>query len=349
MDKELNISIASVLKIALVILGLWFLYIVRDAIFLLLISFILVTVIEPIVDRLGKWKIPRPLGILAVYIILFAIIGLFLSFFIPSVANELQELSQELPIFEKKIIDSLGAVSNFFGLYNINFNVQAFLENLSNSLVSSSGKLFSTTVGVFSGLLSVIVVMSLTFYMSLNKDGIKKFFVSITPAKNQEYVSSLVERIKLKIGRWMQGQLVLMAIIFLLDYLVLSILDVPFALILALLGGLLEIVPYLGPTLATIPAVLIGFLISPLTGVLVFIFYIAIQQAENHILTPQIMRRAVGLNPITVILALMVGGKLFGMVGIILAVPVATAIDVFLKDFMNDRNRLEEKKDNQSG
>jgi len=125
---------------------------------------------------------------------------------------------------------------------------------------------------------------------------------------------------------------VLMFAIFILTFLGLTVLGVPYALSLAIIAGLLEIIPYIGPMLSAIPAIIIAFTVSPLTGFLVLVLYVLIQQFENHIIVPQVMRRAVGLHPVAVILALLIGFKLGGVLGAILAVPVATAISVFVGD-----------------
>lgn len=165
----------------------------------------------------------------------------------------------------------------------------------------------------------------------------KGFVVAITPSKYHDYAVSSAEKIKVKIGRWMQGQLLLMLIIFALDFLALHFLNVPYALILAILGGLLEIVPYLGPIISAVPAVIFGFLVSPLTGILVLAVYIVIQQVEGHIITPQVMKKALGLNPIVVILALLVGAKIGGVLGAILSVPITTAMSVFVDDLVEKK------------
>jgi predicted PurR-regulated permease PerM len=139
---------------------------------------------------------------------------------------------------------------------------------------------------------------------------------------------------KQKIGKWMQGQIMLMAIIFILDYIGLSLVGIPYALPLAAFAGLLEIVPYVGPIISAVPGVVLGFLVSPIKGLLALIIYIITQQAESNIVTPLIMKRTVDLNPVVVILALLIGAKLGGILGAILAIPVATTIGIIAKDMM---------------
>jgi predicted PurR-regulated permease PerM len=194
------------------------------------------------------------------------------------------------------------------------------------------GSVFSTTVDVLHGFISLIAMLTIAFYLSIEEKGIRRFFSSVTPDRYQEYVISRAQIVYDKIGHWMLGQFFLMFAVFLSCLVLLLSLDVPYAFLLAFLTGILEVVPYIGPILSAIPAVLLGFTVSPFVGLLVLAGYIVIQQTESHVLVPQVMKRAVGLHPIVVILALLIGAKTGGVIGAILAVPVATGIGVFIKD-----------------
>jgi len=144
----------------------------------------------------------------------------------------------------------------------------------------------------------------------------------------------LAGRIQQKIGAWARGQFILGLIIGVMCFIGLIFLLPEYALVLAIVAGLTELIPYLGPTLGAIPAVFLGFTVSPGHGLAVLILYIIIQQLENNVVVPQVMRRQLGLNPIMIIIAMLVGARLAGIVGLILAVPVATAISVVGKDFL---------------
>ncbi|MBU4332000.1 AI-2E family transporter, partial [Patescibacteria group bacterium] len=144
-----------------------------------------------------------------------------------------------------------------------------------------------------------------------------------------------------KIGSWLRGQVILMIIIGILSYIGLLILGVRYALLLALFAGLMEIIPYIGPIFGAVPAVFIALTQSPIKGLLVIVLYLIIQQLENNLIVPKIMKRAVGLNPIVVILVILIGGKIAGIVGALIAVPVATAFSVMLKDFLDLRKQGE--------
>jgi predicted PurR-regulated permease PerM len=142
----------------------------------------------------------------------------------------------------------------------------------------------------------------------------------------------LIARMQEKIGRWLRGQLLLSLIIFLMTYAGLTILGVRYALVLALFAGVTELIPYIGPFIGLVPALFIALTQSPIVALGVLVLYIIIQQLENYVIVPKVMQRAVGLNPIVIIVAMLVGAKMAGILGIILAVPVATALSVAVGD-----------------
>jgi predicted PurR-regulated permease PerM len=333
--QQIDISIGIIVKTILVILGIWFLYLIRGVLALLFISIIITAAIDPVVNRLQKRKVPRSLGILIIYLILFLVIGLIISLLIPPLVSQFKDFAENFPSYAEKITSIFQGLQSYFQLHGIEFNIQEVVKNAVSGFITSSGQIFSKTIGVFSGLLSVIVVLSMTFYMSAKEDGLKQFILSITPRSHHSYAVSAIDRVKIKIGKWLQGQLMLMVLIFILDFLVLYFLGVPYALLLALIGGVLEIVPYLGPIISGALATVVGFLVSPLTGILVLASYLVIQQIENHIIVPQVMKKAVGLNPVAVILALLIGAQLGGALGAILAIPIAAVAGVFASDIIS--------------
>lgn len=338
-EKKIDISTGIIFRTILIILGIGLLYLVRDVIALFFTSIILASAMEPGVNWMHRKKIPRSLGILLIYAVLFSLIGLLFYFMVPVIVKQFNDFTGNFPVYFEKISGIFRGFQNYTSSHNININENRSL-NLSTELSQLSQGLFSTTIGVFSGFLSIIIVLSMTFYLSVKEDGMKKFIVMVTPLKYEEYIISLFERMKNKIGRWMLGQIFLMFVVFLLVFLALFFLKVPYALILAVIAGVLEIIPFVGPIIAGALATLVGFLISPVVGFTVLIIFIIIQQVESNLITPQVMRKVVGLNPIAVILALLIGAKLGGVLGAILAIPVATAAAVFIGDLMHKSAHL---------
>ena len=197
--------------------------------------------------------------------------------------------------------------------------------------LTGSAQAFSAAPFLFSaGFLVSCGALDRFLYVRSGK-GIKKFIASLHAERASRICSGLVDRIQFKMGRWLQGQIFLMFIIFVLDYLGLLLIGAPYALVLALIAGILEIVPYIGPIISAILATAISFLHGPVTGLLVLALFVLVQQLEGYVFTPLVMKKAVGLNPVVVILALMIGAKLAGVLGIIVAIPIATVIGEVVK------------------
>jgi predicted PurR-regulated permease PerM len=335
--KKIEISTGIIFRTIFILLCLWFLFLVRDVLLLLIISVIIVAAIEPAIDYLQKKKIPRGLSVLAIYLLLLALIGGGLSLLIPPIISQFQDFSANYPQYSQRFRDSIDPIRNFVEINHINITSEQIFSEFGSGVTNFTQNIFSKTIGVFSGFISIIVVLSLTFYMSVKEDAITHFVASVTPEDHRKYATSLTNRIKEKIGKWVLGQFFLMFLIAVFDFIGLSIIGVPYALILAIFAGIMEIVPYIGPIISAVPGVLLGFMVSPTVGLLSLAVYIIAQQFENHVIVPQVMKKAVGLNPIAVILALMIGANLAGTLGAILAIPVATAVGLFVGDLMNKK------------
>lgn len=337
--RKIEISTYTIFKTILILLALVFLFMVRDIVMLLFIAVIIVAAINPAVNWMQKKKIPRPIGTLIIYIMLISLITLAVSFLIPPMARQLHEFSGNLNVYYTGAESSLNSLGNVLQAQHIDISIEKMVNEIGNAVGNIPRSIFSTTIGVFSGALSFIVILSMAFYMSVEEDGIKKFIVSITPASHKQYAASLTTRIEEKIGRWMAGQLLLMVIIFVLDYIGLTLIGMPYALVLAFLAGILEAVPYVGPIASAIPGIIIGFLISPVKGFMAFLVYLVAQQFETNVVVPQIMKKALGLNPIVTISAILIGFKLAGVLGAVIAVPTATAISLFISDLMEKEEK----------
>ncbi|MCX6763479.1 MAG: AI-2E family transporter [Candidatus Moranbacteria bacterium] len=339
MEKKFNveISVGIILKTILVLLMLWFLYLIRDVLALLFIAVIIVSVLNPMVNFLKRKHIPRSIGVAIIYVILFLIISILVSSLIFPAMNQARDFSQNWPVFAENVSNFFGKITGFFQTQHINFGSEQIFGELSSKTSSISGGIFSTTVGVFSGFVSTIVVLVLAFYMLVKENGIRHFVVFVTPEKYKEYAGNLTSKIEDKIGKWVQGQLAVMIIVAMLVFIGLWAVGVPYALFLAIIAGLLEIVPFIGAIVSSVIGIILGFTVSPVVGISAAIVYIIIHQVEGNILVPQIMKKVVGLNPIAVILVLMIGAKLGGVLGIVLSVPIATAASVFIEDLFKDK------------
>lgn len=329
------------LRAVLIALSLWVLYMAREILALFFLSIIFTATLSPAIEWMQRKKIPRTVSVSLIYVGFLLLIGAFLSLLIPPFLSQIGDFAKNFPLYSERFATALRGIEQYAQSYGIQFNIVEIIKSSIAGITQSSSQIFSTTVGIFTVFLSLVVVLSLTFYLSVKEDGMKKFILTFTPKKRRDYVFVLVERIQKKIGRWMFGQLILMFTIFVLDFIALWAFNVPYALVLAFSAGVLEIVPYLGPIISTTLAGCVGFIISPLTGLIVVGVLTVIQQIESHIIVPQIMRKVVGLNPVAVILSLLIGAKIGGTMGAILAIPIATAIGVFITDLA--RNQKEDE------
>jgi predicted PurR-regulated permease PerM len=201
---------------------------------------------------------------------------------------------------------------------------------------------------VFGGVLSFVLILVFSFYFAMQEKGIEEFLAIITPAEYEKYVVGLWHRTQRKIGLWMQGQLILGLIVGILVYLGLTLIGVEHALVLAVLAGLFEIIPVFGPTLSAIPAVAIGFSGGGVgIGLFVVALYVIIQQFENHLIYPLVVTKVVGVPPLLVILALIIGAQVAGFLGILLAVPIAAAVQECVADL--DQRRLAKRQEVSAG
>jgi predicted PurR-regulated permease PerM len=218
------------------------------------------------------------------------------------------------------------------GIGDLINGIKGITSNVSGGFV----KIIST---IFGGLLSFILIIVLSFYLLVQEDGVTKFLGLITPVKHEKYVVDLWKRSQTKIGQWMQGQLLLGVLVGVLVYLGLVILGVKNALLLAVLAGMLEIIPVFGPILSAIPAILTSFIDGGVTAALLVTgLYIIVQQFENHLIYPLVVRKVVGISPIIVILSLIIGAKLAGFLGVVLSVPIVSAVMEFIDDIEKSKN-----------
>lgn len=342
MNRTIEISSGTILRTIFILLLLWFLFLVRDILALVFVAIIIVSALDPIVDWFQKKKVPRSLTVFIAYVVLLSLVVLVISLLISPITSEIESLGQSLPRLVDQLSGYFQSVKNFAATHNLEQNINNFFSNASNRISDAGTNIFSGTISFLGGVFDFIIVLSIAFYMSVQESGSKKFFKSIFPEDHQEYVAGLVERIQFKMGRWLQGQLLLMLLVFMLDYLGLLAIGAPYALILAIIAGILEIVPYVGPIVSAVIATLISFLHGPVTGLLVLALFAGVQQLEGYVLTPLVMKKAVGLNPVIVILALLIGAKLGGVLGVIIAVPVATAIGEVVIDIMKKPEKAKE-------
>jgi len=253
------------------------------------------------------------------YILVFGVFGISLVGTIPSLVVQFVHLTQAFPSFISRVIP----------YWNVDMNA------FSQQIAPLSQNLVKLTVGIFSNIITIVTVLVFTFYLLLERKNGEQLFASFVSEEMAKRVGRVVKNIEQRLGSWVQGQLFLMLIIGVVSYIGLLLLKIDFALPLAILAGLLEIVPTIGPIISAIPAVIIGLSMTPVTALLVALLFFLIHQSENTLVVPFVMKKSVGLPPLLTIIALMIGGKLAGIAGVVLAVPVVLIIQEILHEYFN--------------
>lgn len=340
--STINVSSGTFIRLIIFAFIVFFLFLIKDILALIFVSLILASALDPWVDWLQKIKIPRALGITIIYIVTLSIAFLIIYLIVPPISQEITQIANHFPQYYDKIVSGLQGLQGQLPS-STQTEIQKYLMSLSSSIPMAISNIYSLFSSFFGGIFAITLVLVITFYLTVQEDSLKRFVRSICPSKYQPYVNQIIFRVQRKLGRWIRGQVILCFIVFLLDFIGLIILGVHYPLLLALLAGILEIVPFIGPIVAMVPAAFFGFLQSPITGLLVLILFIVVQQLESAYITPKVMSKSVDLNPLIVLLVILIGAKVGGMPGALVSVPVAAALSVFVSDFFDTKNNSETK------
>jgi predicted PurR-regulated permease PerM len=334
-----TISIAALTGIVL-----WCAYLVRDVLLLIYVSGLLAVGFSPIVRLIerqkalpiGTQRFPRWLAILVLYLILIgALTGIGFMVF-PPLANQAQQFWAAFPDMFERVQDFLigkGLLKEHYTL------TEAVKRAPATGGGEAVGTVLGAVVGVVGGLFGLLTILILTFYILIEADSLQRTMLHLFPASDRTRVAAVSREITIKVSAWLGGQLLLGAIIGITSAIGLWLLGIPFFYVLALISGVGELIPVVGPFLSAIPAIAVAATVSINKVLLVILFFVLQQQFENHVLVPKVMQRQVGVSPVTVIVALLIGGKLLGIVGAILAVPTAAILQVVILEIMASREK----------
>jgi len=335
------VSYLSIFRVIAVLLSLAALYVVRDVVAIIFVSIVVAAALDPFVDYLQKYKIPRSVSILLIYLIILAIFSLVIALLIPPMSEQVGQLAKNLPDYYEKIALGFNNLSDGSG--SVPSTLPEALTGLSSNLAEATSGVFTTLTGLFGGLISFISVLVVVFYLVVQENGIKYYFKYFLPKKYQDKIINLVDKIQAKLGWWLRGQIILCLMVGLAVYLGLTILGVKYALLLGIVAALTEIIPYIGPFIGAVPGVFIAFSDSFTKVLLVALVYFIVQQLENSVLVPKVMQKSVGLDAVIVMVAILIGGSLGGVIGALLAVPVAVIIEVIGRDYLAGFEEAEKK------
>jgi len=315
-------------------------YLIRDIFWILFVAFIFTSALNPLVRYLEKRGLSGSTIIFILLSVMLVLISVFALVLIPPMAQEIQKIFGILPtVLDQNIYERLGlgqwiSFSQFQELYQQSIN-STFIW-----LRSASFSLVQFGIGLLGAFIAAITITVLTFYLLLDHDKIVIFLVKLFPVKYAGHVESLILKTESRLGTWMHGQSIVMVTMAFLTYLGLTILGVNSALAIALIAGLMEIVPFAGPALTAIPALLVASSSgSTFQIVSVAILFFILQQIEGNLVVPKIMNKAIGLHPIIVILAVTIGAQQGGPLGALLAIPLATVAFIFFQEWMDGREK----------
>lgn len=323
---KIEISHKTIIFTVLLLLLLWLLFFIKDILLVIFISTLLMVVLEPLVRPFERAGVPRAIALLLIYAFSLSFLGVAIAGVVPPLVDQTAVLLSRFPEF----LEQVGVLGVEKGL----------IENQISQLGSIPANLFNFLRGFFSNLASIVVLGVVTFYLSVERRNLEGSLVDSLGKPLGKRVIEALDKVETRLGYWLRGELILMTVVGLLSYFGFRLLGIEFALPLAILAGLLEVIPNFGPTIASVPATLAGLLISPLHALGALCWSIVVQQVENNFIVPKVMQKVTGLNPLVVIISLTIGFRLAGIAGATLAVPVILVLGVIFSEVLQKKPQI---------
>lgn len=353
---HIEVSAGTVAKVTLVVLGLatlaYFVTMISDILVVFFVAFLLAAAMEPTIDSLSKWRIPRGVAVIFFYLVTLAVIGFIVSTIVPILAQQVSELAVHMGVYLKDLAQGKHAlplpsrlqpyVTQFLSSVNVHDlagQVESDLQAIAGQLLTLGGNIWEVIKVISHGFINTVLVLVLAYFMVTERHAVDSFLFALVPVRHEEYVAAKIQLVQKKIGFWLRGMLIMMLSMGVVVYIGLLIFGIQYAAVLAIIAGLMELVPVAGPLIAWAVAVPIVLNQSSFAIVSVTFLYFIAQQFEGHVLVPVVMKRVVGLNPIIILFALLVGARFLGLLGAVLSVPVATMLHIFLHDYFGGAKR----------
>lgn len=315
----------TVILSTLFFIALGILWTIREILIIIFVCFVIMEALNPIIVKLENFKIKRPFAIILVYILVISLLSFIIAGIIPVLINQTSEL---ISIFPQTI-----ANINLFGLSALD------LSNQFKIIETIPAQVAQVLVGFVSNTFSGFVILVITYYFLIERQYLEKHAQNIfKDVKLQKLMISIFEKLERRLGGWVVGEIILMSIIGIMSYVGYLVLGLPYALPLAIIAGLLEIVPNIGPIITSVIAVLVGLTVSPFVALLTIILGIVLHESENDFITPKIMQETVGMNPVITILAIATGAKLAGIGGALMAVPIYLTLETIITTIWKNKN-----------
>jgi predicted PurR-regulated permease PerM len=316
----------------------WCAYLVRGALLLIYVSGLLAIGFSPMVRWIQRRqgpgaRVPRWLAILVIYVVILGFLTLVGFLIVPPLVSQARSLWAAAP----RMFDQAQQYLIDRGVLHEHLTLHEAIERAPvTGGGQAAGAVAGAVVNVVGGIFGVVTILILTFYLLVDSDGIKRGFLRLFPARRRGRAATAAHTVTVKVSAWLGGQLLLATVIGTSSAIGLWALGVPYFYVLALISGVGEMIPVVGPVLAAIPAIAVAATISVKKMLLVILFFVVQQQIENHVLVPRIMSKQVGVSAATVIMALLIGGELLGILGAILAVPTAAIVLVVFNELAGE-------------
>ncbi len=321
------------------------------------IGFIIAWLFEPAVSYFEKKKIPRVLGCIIIYILLIGGLFIILSLFIPTFINQIKDFIITIPDILKDLMTFVNKIfyniekSNYIDTSNIRSQIYKSLEDFGIGLTTDLPEIIiNFSKSLVSGGMTFLLGLMIGFYMLFDFNKINKNLLNIMPTTWKKNYSDLIERINSSLRSYIQGVFLIMFLVFITQSIGLTIAGLEAPMIFALFCAITDIIPYFGPYIGAIPAIIVGFTISPLTGVACIISIIVVQLLENNFYQPLIMGHTMKLHPVTIMIGLLIFQHFFGIIGMIIATPVIACLKViltFINEKMNILGKVKNNKTNE--
>lgn len=337
--RPISITTGTFIRLIVIAAAAYALWILKDLALLVITAVVIASALEPGIAFFMRYRLPRILSVLVMYLAVFGTLFSVIYFMLPPILSDTQNFLSSVPQYLATVDlpDELSGVTKtpFFSP-ETGGTATSILETLftyRSAVAQGSEGAIQFVSAFFGGVFALVLVIVLSFYFAIQETGVEQFLRFVTPQKHEEYVVGLWGRAKKKIGLWMQGQLILSLIVGVIVYLGLVLLGIPYALLLAAIAALFDLIPIFGSLIAGIVGVVVAFSVGgwPL-AVMVAGLYFIVNQLEAHLIYPLVVNKVVGIPPLLVILALIAGGALAGFLGVLLAVPLAAALREFLDD-----------------
>lgn len=335
-NQTLDISWGTIFKIGIAVLIFYLIYLVKDILIWIIFALIISVLFNPAIDFLQKRKIPRGISVILVYILIFGILGFLIYLISPIFIVEIQKFTQLFPQYFERFAPPLKEL----GVEAFE-NFEIFIKSFQNWLINASANIFSAISAIFGGIFATLTIFILALFFSLEDKGIEKVINLLTSGERRDYIIELLRFSQQKVAGWFGIRILACIFVGLATYLTLFILKIDYPLALSIFAGFTNIIPIVGPLIAGMIITILAALDSLTKAVIVLVIFIIIQQLEGNFLTPLLTKKFIGLPSVLVLISLLIGGKLWGILGAILVIPIAGIIFEFSKDFLK-KKRSEE-------